>query len=125
MCFSKYLAFRLYKVTMHNICFLNINNTAARPRLGENCRNIKIPNLIAHYQVKSEKDDKGRTRVRFLCREGYILLGQRTSVCKDDVWSGTPPVCQGIVVRFNKQYPLLLPYTIMVLFTKFNVTVRM
>ena len=78
-----------------------INNIIARPRLGESCRNIEISNLIAHYEVQSEK---GKTRDRvahFLCHEGYMLVGQRISMCNGNEWSGTLPVCQGIVVGFD------------------------
>ena len=36
----------------------------------------------------------------YSCEDGYMLLGERTRACRDGVWRGTVPVCEGNA-RYN------------------------
>ena len=71
---------------------MHIDHYCCIPTVTGDCSALFNP---VNGMVQMSGDIQG-SMATYSCNNGFTLLGQNTRRCNNKMWSGNPPVCQGI-----------------------------
>ena len=47
----------------------------------------------------------------YSCNNGFTLMGQNTRMCDNKMWTGNPPVCQGICQDISRYSVMIIVFS--------------